>query len=72
MEKFGFVLATKMLVEGKRKVRYMYHEEATTRRIADGGSSVVMKTMTMLTTRIISQFTTLIPFLKSTEVFCLI
>ena len=29
MEKFGFVLATKMLVEGKRKVRYMYHEEAT-------------------------------------------
>ena len=29
MEKFGFVLATKMLVEGKRKVRYMYHEETT-------------------------------------------
>ena len=29
MENFGFVLATKMLVEGKRKVRYMYHEEAT-------------------------------------------
>jgi len=29
MEKFGFVLATKMLVEGRRKVRYMYHEEAT-------------------------------------------
>ncbi len=27
MEKFGYVLATKMLVEGKRKVRYMYHEE---------------------------------------------
>lgn len=27
MEKFGFVLATKMLVDGKRKVRYMYHEE---------------------------------------------
>ena len=29
MEKFGFVLATKMLVEGKRRVRYMYHEETT-------------------------------------------
>lgn len=29
MDKFGFVLATKMLVEGKRKVRYMYHEETT-------------------------------------------
>ena len=29
MEKFGFVLATKMLIEGKRRVRYMYHEEAT-------------------------------------------
>ena len=29
MEKFGFVLATKMLVEGKRKVRYMYHEKTT-------------------------------------------
>lgn len=29
MKQFGFVLATKMLVEGKRKVRYMYHEEAT-------------------------------------------
>ncbi len=28
MEKFGFVLATKMLVEGKRKVRFMYREEA--------------------------------------------
>ena len=27
MEHFGYVLATKMLVEGKRKVRYMYHEE---------------------------------------------
>ena len=27
MEKFGFVLATKMLVEGRRKVRYMYCEE---------------------------------------------
>lgn len=29
MEKFGFVLASKMLVDGKRKVRYMYHEEST-------------------------------------------
>lgn len=29
MKQFGFVLATKMLVEGKRKVRYMYHEEVT-------------------------------------------
>ncbi|SCW45848.1 hypothetical protein SAMN02910456_01223 [Ruminococcaceae bacterium YRB3002] len=27
MNNFGFVLATKMLVDGKRKVRYMYHEE---------------------------------------------
>lgn len=27
MEDFGFVLATKMLVDNKRKVRYMYHEE---------------------------------------------
>lgn len=27
MESFGYVLATKMLVNGKRKVRYMYHEE---------------------------------------------
>lgn len=29
MKKFGFVLATKMLVEGKREVRYMYHEEVS-------------------------------------------
>ena len=29
MEKFGFVLATKMLVDGKRKVRFMYHEKVT-------------------------------------------
>ena len=29
MEKFGFVLATKMLVDNKRKVRYMYHEAAS-------------------------------------------
>ena len=29
MENFGFVLATKMLVDGKRKVRYMYREEAS-------------------------------------------
>ena len=29
MDKFGFVLATKMLVNGKRKVRYMYHEATT-------------------------------------------
>lgn len=29
MENFGFVLATKMLVDGKRKVRYMYREETT-------------------------------------------
>ena len=29
MEKFGFVLATRMLVEGRRKVRYMYHEETS-------------------------------------------
>ena len=29
MEKFGFVLASKMLVNNKRKVRYMYHEEST-------------------------------------------
>ena len=29
MEKSGFVLASKMLVDGKRKVRYMYHEEST-------------------------------------------
>lgn len=27
MENFGYVLATKMLVNGKRKVRYMYREE---------------------------------------------
>lgn len=27
MEKFGFVLATKMLVDGRKKVRYMYHEQ---------------------------------------------
>lgn len=26
VEDFGFVLATKMLVDGKRKVRFMYHE----------------------------------------------
>lgn len=26
MEKFGFVMATKMLVEGKRKVRFMYRQ----------------------------------------------
>lgn len=29
MEKFGFVLATKMLVDGKRKVCYMYREDPT-------------------------------------------
>lgn len=28
MEKFGYVLATKMLVENRRKVRFMYHENA--------------------------------------------
>lgn len=27
MENFGFVIATKMLVNGKKKVRYMYREE---------------------------------------------
>lgn len=27
MEKFGFVMASKMLVEGARKVRFMYHQE---------------------------------------------
>lgn len=27
MEKFGYVLATKMLVDGRRKVKYMYHEQ---------------------------------------------
>jgi len=26
MEKFGYVLATRMLVDGKRKVRFMYRE----------------------------------------------
>lgn len=26
MEKFGYVMATKMLVEGKRKVRFMYRQ----------------------------------------------
>ncbi|MCC8130557.1 MAG: DUF2185 domain-containing protein [Oscillospiraceae bacterium] len=26
MDKFGYVLATKMLVDEKRKVRFMYHE----------------------------------------------
>lgn len=30
MDDFGFVLATRMLVEGGRKVRYMYREEAIT------------------------------------------
>jgi len=28
LENFGYVLATKMLVDGKRKVRFMYREEA--------------------------------------------
>lgn len=28
MDNFGYVLATKMLIEGKRKVRYMYREES--------------------------------------------
>lgn len=28
MEKFGYVLATKMLVDNKRKVMYMYHEKS--------------------------------------------
>lgn len=28
MDDFGFVLATRMLVENKRKVRYMYREAA--------------------------------------------
>jgi hypothetical protein len=27
MKKFGYVLATKMLVDGKKKVMYMYHEK---------------------------------------------
>ena len=26
LDRFGFVLATKMLVDGRKKVRYMYHE----------------------------------------------
>lgn len=29
MENFGYVLATKMLVDNKRKVRFMYREEVT-------------------------------------------
>lgn len=29
MDNFGFVLATKMLVDNKRKVRFMYHEKTT-------------------------------------------
>ena len=29
MNHFGYVFATKMLVEGRRKVRYMYHEEVS-------------------------------------------
>lgn len=29
MDVFGFVLASKMLVEGKRKVRFMYREKTT-------------------------------------------
>jgi len=29
MEDFGYVLATRMLVDEKRKVRYMYREEGT-------------------------------------------
>lgn len=33
MDDFGFVLATRMLVEGGRKVRYMYREEAITNPI---------------------------------------
>ena len=28
MEKFGYVLATKMLVDNNGKVRYMYHEKS--------------------------------------------
>ena len=27
MDNFGYVFATKMLVEGKRKVRFMYREQ---------------------------------------------
>ena len=29
MNNFGYVLATKMLVDNRRKVRFMYHEEGT-------------------------------------------
>jgi len=29
MENFGFVLATKMLMDGNRKIRFMYHEATT-------------------------------------------
>jgi hypothetical protein len=29
MKNFGYVLATKMLIGGKRKVRFMYREEST-------------------------------------------
>lgn len=29
LDRFGYVLASKMLVDGKRKVRYMYHENPT-------------------------------------------
>lgn len=36
MDDFGFVLATRMLVEGGRKVRYMYREEAITNPIDSG------------------------------------
>ena len=35
MQKFGYVLASKMLVDGKRKVRYMYHEKPS--NIQDSG-----------------------------------
>lgn len=36
MDDFGFVLATRMLVEGGHKVRYMYREEAITNPIDSG------------------------------------
>ena len=35
MKNFGFVLASKMLVDGKRKVRYMYRETST--NVQDSG-----------------------------------
>ena len=47
MNNFGYILATKMLVDGKRKVRFMYREAPDDNQDSGWRFFAVMKTMNM-------------------------